>query len=230
MKCAIMQPTFLPWIGYFDLIDQVDTFVFFDDVQLTRRSWQVRNRILSNGNEALISLPIVKSPQSTKIYEAQLLIDDTWINKFINTLNHSYAKAPYKNDILDILSVDTLKKHENLADMNIEIIEQITRLLNLDVTFKRSKDIPSAGFRSDKLHNICQHLRCDTYVSPPGSKEYLEQDGVFDNSNITLKYNEHTPIAYPQTGTKEFIPYMSVIDLIANVGYQNSLDYIRGAR
>ena len=218
----------MPWAGYFNLMDQVDVFVFFDDVQLARRSWQVRNRILVNGAESLITVPLSKSSQSTKIYEAQLSSDTSWVNKFIVKLNHSYAKAPYKDAILDILSSAAFTQHSHLADMNIHFIKQLARLIGLNVLTERSKDLISSGVRSHKLHSICQHLKCDTYVSPQGSQEYLEEDGVFNSGNISLMYNNYQPTSYPQMGTKEFVPYISIIDLIANIGPDHSLDHIRG--
>ena len=228
MKCAIMQPTFIPWTGYFNLMDQVDIFVFFDDVQLIRRSWQVRNRILVNGVDSLITVPLTKSPQSTKIYEARLTPDTSWVDKFIVRLNNSYAKAPYKDSILDILSSAELKQHSHLADMNIHFIKQLAHLIGLNILTKRSKNLISSGVRSHKLYSICQHLKCDTYVSPRGSQDYLEEYGVFNTGDISLIYNNYQPTPYPQIGTKEFVPYMSIIDLIANVGPEHSLDHIRG--
>ena len=228
MKCAIMQPTFLPWEGYFNLMDQVDIFVFFDDVQLARRSWQVRNRILVNGAESLITVPLIKSSQATKIHDAQLLLDTGWVNKFITKFHHSYAKAPYKDSILDILSSEELAQYSHLADMNIHLIKELAHLIGINVLTKRSRDLAASGVRSDKLHNICQNLKCDTYVSPIGSEEYIEEDGVFNKGDISLMYNNYQPTPYPQIGTKAFIPFMSIIDLIANVGPDHSLDHIRG--
>lgn len=226
MKCAIMQPTFLPWVGYFNLMSKVDIFVFFDDVQLQRRSWQMRNRILANGSEVLITVPLQKAPRETFICNSKPSIDSKWIITTLRQIEHAYAKAPYKNVILEFLDKEFAEINPDLASFNIKIILHLADLINLKVKTKRSKDLKSEGHRSDKLYSLCKTLDCDTYISPMGSKDYLEEDGVFEKGDIQLICESHTPIEYKQIGVKEFVPYMSIIDLIANVGPENALEYI----
>ena len=99
-----MQPTFLPWIGYFDLIDKVDKFVFYDDVQLSKQSWQVRNRIKnSSGNPSWLTLPIKKHPLSTKINEVEINEDKRLIKKIIKAFEHNYSKTPFFHEAYDLI-------------------------------------------------------------------------------------------------------------------------------
>ena len=227
MKCAIMQPTFLPWSGYFSLMDQVDVFVFLDDVQLEKRSWQMRNRIIVNGAELLITVPLMRCSQSTKIYEAIIYSDRSWAKKLLVTLQHSYGKTPYKDAIFDVLTLESLTRHSSLADLNIYLIKEICALIGLDVKTERSQNIAATGKRSEKLLNICQNLSCDTYISPEGSRQYLEADNLFNSEGVALKFHTYSQIPYEQIGTRGFVPFMSIIDLIANLGPQNTISYLR---
>ena len=105
-KILITQPTFLPWLGYFDLIDQADVLVFLDDVQLDKRSWQTRNRILSSNGNTMLSIPIKKTAQREKIVIKDAKVENSfnWQKKHLSSIKHSYAKTPFFDHIFPIIN------------------------------------------------------------------------------------------------------------------------------
>ena len=105
---------------------------------------------------------------------------------------------------------------------------KMSQLLEIEVKFHLASKIGIWGQRSERLVDFSRSFHCDTYLSPVGSKDYLEQDGVFYDSDINLKYQNFNPVVYEQKGTKEFIGYLSMIDVVANIGWVKAKDYIKG--
>ncbi len=228
MKCAIMQPTYLPWIGYFNLIASVDIFVLLDDVQFAKRSWQQRNRILLNGTEKYLTVPVLtKGKRDQTIEEVILDNSQDWKKDHINTLNHAYVKHRYGIEMLSIISEALNKPHCSLAETNIEIITSILNQLNISKKILKSSDLPVEGKKSEYLFNICNYVEADIYLSAAGSKEYIQEEGIFDASDILVEYHSFPIKEYPQQGINSFVPYMSIVDLIANIGFKNSNVYIQ---
>ncbi len=227
MICAIMQPTFLPWVGYFSMMCRVDRFVYLDDVQLTRRSWQVRNRILSNGGVVTITVPVRKTSRDVKICDAELALDGRWISATLKKIEMSYARSSFISEVIDILSEELESKHVKLSDLNIGIIERFAKYLRFDVDTVRSSSLNVPGKRSKKLLNICKILGSDAYLAAEGSRQYIEEDGLFLTDPIRLSYYEYKPEPYYQIKTDQFVPYMSIVDLVANVGPKVAFEYIR---
>lgn len=222
-----MQPTFLPWVGYFSMMCRVDSFVYLDDVQLARRSWQVRNRILSNGGVLTITVPVKKTSRDVSICEAELALDRRWIGATLRKIEQSYAKSRYISEIIDILSEEFESKHASLSDLNIGIIERFSKYLQFDVHTVRSSSLDAPGKRSGKLLKICKILGADAYLAAEGSRQYIEEDGVFSTAPIGLSYYEYRPEPYSQIKADQFVPYMSIVDLMANVGPKVAFEYIR---
>ena len=126
MKCAIMQPTYLPWAGYFNLISQVDTFVFLDDAQFQKNSWHNRNRILLNHSSHWITVPVRRVALNQKIHETKI-DSSAWRTKHQRLLQQTYAKHPFIDDILEICEALGKAKIDNLAILNISLIQFILR-------------------------------------------------------------------------------------------------------
>lgn len=221
MKCAIMQPTYIPWIGYFHMIAQVDTFVFLDDVQFSKRSWQQRNKIAYEGNEKWVTIPtITKGLRHQQIMEVS--IDNTlyWENQHRQLIKHAYSQKPFYNDLEKILELYN-QEYKLLSDFIISLIKFIAKELDITTNFMKSSDIPVLGIKSNYLFNLCEHLGASSYLSASGSKEYIEAEGVFEKSNIAVNYHQSDPYRYPQHKEESFIPYLSIIDYIANRGFEN---------
>lgn len=227
MKCAIMQPTYLPWSGYFNLISKVDRFVFLDDVQFEKRSWQIRNRILVQGQECLISVPVRKSSRETPIREILISNESDWRRKHWMTLCAAYVKASYGEEVLSLLEpFFTGRPPELLADFNQAIIQRIAGALSLSATFARASDLHCGGARSGHLIQICRKLECADYLSPRGSAAYLEEDNFVELSGLQLTLQEFEPAPYSQFRSENFVSHLSIVDVIANIGIEATKAYI----
>ncbi|OAM53145.1 hypothetical protein A7981_06960 [Methylovorus sp. MM2] len=228
---AIMQPTFLPWIGYFDLIDQVDYFVYLDTVEFSKQSWQQRNRVKSSQGPVWISLPVTYSKTlKTTIKDAEVGNLGVF-HKSINTIKHSYAKARFANEhlqwIIDWLA--RIQQGESLADINIDFIEKICQKLLIDTPRVRGHDVPHNPTRHGRLIDICKHFNVDRYISPMGAYSYLTEDAsYFEEAGIEIVFHTYNHPVYRQLHG-DFTSYLSMMDLLLNEG-DDSLDIIRTGR
>ncbi len=218
--CAIMQPTYLPWIGYFALMDLADVFVFLDDVQLSKQSWQTRNRIKGeSGKELMLSVPVRHAgAQAIKDVE----IDGThWTAKHLRSFAQNYRKAPHFAEAQALYEPVLRSEPAKLCDLNIALISGIADRLGITGKRIRSSDIAEkSADRRDRLVDICKQFGADTYLSPAGAAGYLtEEDGEaqFAAHGMTLLYQRYEHPAYPQINGA-FLSHMGVLDLIANVG------------
>lgn len=226
-SCAIMQPTYLPWSGYFNLASRVDTFVFLDDVQFERQSWQSRNKILANGMVNLLSVPILRDCLQTQLCNVKIAQINNWQIKHLRSIQNSYPLLWRDNYLRESFENIIIKKYNTLADFNIATISLFFDWLDLTCKTVRSSDLQCKGFRSDHLIEICRKIGADSYISPIGSRDYLEKDNFEKKSNIALIFNEFIPKPYTQSKCTEFISHLSVIDLIGHCGLEFAKEYIR---
>ncbi|MCX6677062.1 MAG: WbqC family protein [Methanothrix sp.] len=216
IKAAIIQSNYLPWKGYFDIIHDVDVFIFLDDVQYTKRDWRNRNKIKTPGGLKWISVPVMGSIDQM-IYETKIDYSSDWMTQHKKMIHHSYAASKYydqyADDILDIFA----PRYENISELNISAIKKISALLGLDKEFINSKDLATTGRKDDKLIEICQEIGADCYLSGPAAKDYIVPE-KFQKMKIDLEYKDYS--GYPEYaqlwGT--FDHYVSIIDLIFNCG------------
>lgn len=218
--CAIMQPTYLPWIGYFALMDLADVFVFLDDVQLSKQSWQTRNRIKGeSGKELLLSVP-VRHAGNQPIKDVE--IDGAhWVAKHLRSFEQNYRKAPHFAEAMILYEPILRSEPAKLCDLNIALISGIADRLGITGKHIRSSQIAEkSADRRDRLVDICKQFGADTYLSPAGAAGYLtEEDGEaqFAAHGMTLLYQRYEHPTYPQINGA-FLSHMGVLDLIANVG------------
>lgn len=224
--CVVMQPTFLPWAGYFNLISMADVFVLLDDVQFEKQSWQHRNRVLVNGMPHWITVPVHRKQLTQKINTVKINNSSSWREKQVRLLEQNYSKHPEFDVLKEVLSAIADTSIEFIAELNIKIIKIICSIIGLGSTFYRSSELNINGQRSKRLISICDRFGCDVYLSPFGSKEYLRQDGAFEKSHINLFFQDYTPQNYTQKGSDEFIGYLSLFDVIANIGSDETKEYV----
>ncbi len=230
MKCAIMQPNYMPWSGYFNLILESDVFVFYDDVQFEKGSWQNRNRILLNGKAHWITVPAHRNELKQLIKDIRIEDGTHWREKQVRVLEQTYSKHPHSKgltEILDILSNITLT---HLVDFDIKIIQAISKQLGIKPNFIRSSSLNIKGNRSERLIRICEHFHCDLYISPIGSKGYLEKDGNFESSTIKHTFQTFNPGPYPQYHNSDFVNQLSILDVVANLGWAQTFEYIKSGK
>jgi len=224
---SIMQPTFLPWLGYFNLISRSNVFVFLDNVQFETRSWQQRNRILVNGESVWITVPVSK-PQGSSTLIKDILINFEHFNpkKLSETLKRAYSKR----EGFDALIEEVIPLIEStgpfLAEFNEALIVGISKLLNLEVTFYKASELKTFGSKSELLESILLNFENARYLSPKGSEVYLNKfNGEFP-SGIPIEYQDfHHP--YYDQKRKEFVPFMSIVDAIGNVGISRTSELVR---
>ena len=228
MKCCIMQPTYLPWSGYFNLIASVDTFVFLDSVQFERQSWQSRNRILLHSIVHLLVVPVERTSLNTRICDVVTSERrGNWRVAHFKTLNSAYGKTPYGRELLDLLEPFYIQPAPvKLADFNISLTTSLARALGLSAGFVRASSVEQQDERTQRLIAICNSLSADTYLSPLGSRSYLEDDGFTGAGDVELEFQSYSPKCYRQYKTEDFFSHLSIIDVIANIGLENTRAYI----
>lgn len=227
MKIAIMQPTYLPWIGYFDLIDQCDTFVFLDNVQFEKQSWQQRNRIKTSQGWQWLSVPIIhKFPQ--QINEVEINGTSNWQEKHWKSIAQSYGKVAWWDSYRGFVEGIYRTEWRYLADLNIFIITEVCKHLSIGTSFVKAGDLEVKGGKVERLIGICHVLKADVYLSPPGSSDYIEQDNRFGDEGVLLAYHHYEHPTHKQL-YGDFVSHLSIIDLLLNEGPQ-TLDIIRSGR
>jgi len=226
MDLAIMQPTYLPWIGYFDLINLSDNFVFLDNVKFEKSSWQTRNKIPINNELSYLTVPVSGS-RNQIIFEVLINEESNWRKKHIKTLNTVYKNYPFGEWMLDIILpiIDDLSITK-LSLLNINLIKSISREIEINSNFHLGSQIPTAEKKSLRLVEICKTFKAKKYYSPIGAKDYIEKENALRENNIEVVYQNLKLDEYPQIHVKNFVPKLSIIDLMANVGPENSKKYI----
>lgn len=226
---VIMQPTYLPWPGYFDLMDQSDIFVFLDSVQFDKRSWQQRNRIKCSTGEQMLTVPVFSKGQFYQnICEVRIDHSSNFIESHIKAIQINYARSRYFSRYFNEIAGILRKKHILLCDLNIEIILWIKEVFGLRAKILRSSSLNIQGNKVALLADICKSLGVSHYLSPRGSLDYISQNNFFDEYGIQLSYQNYEPAFYHQL-FGEFIPYLSTLDMLLNEGEQ-SLAIIRAGR
>ena len=220
MRGAIMQPTFIPWVGFFDLIDQVDEFVFLDMVQFQKQSWQQRNRIIAPSGLEWLTVPVFIKGRFGQIISDVEIKKSDFPTKQLRTIHQHYSRAPYFNQYWDELQDIFLRGQEFgfLGSLNIKLIQWLSGIFGLSANFKIASEMDVANGRSLRLIDIITQLNCSEYVSPLGSAEYLKNDILlFEEAGINLVFQNYEPVAYCQQYC-EFTPFASALDLLFNKG------------
>ncbi|WP_310541074.1 WbqC family protein [Phenylobacterium sp.] len=226
---AIMQPTYLPYLGYLHLIAAADVFVFLDDVQFARRSWQQRNRIWGAGGEVMLSVPVQKADRDTPIDQIEIADTEPWRERHLGSIRHTYAKRPFFADGMAFLDDHLRAPTRTLADLNIALIAAAARKLEMTPELVRASTLDAPGERSDHLLAICRAVGATDYLSPTGSQDYMADDGVFAAAGFPVRFQGFVEIAYPQ-GHGPFAPYMAFIDAVMNLGWTGTRDLIEAMR
>ena len=222
-----MQPTFLPWLGYFELLESVDTFVFLDNVQFEARSWQQRNRIIIDNKVSWLTIPVsLPFGRLTRIDQALINAEHFSGSKICKTLTQAYRDKKGFDFITNNIFKILLDPPKHISNFNVKLIHEIAKALNINTPLKLASEMSVNGNKSDLLLDICKNLCATTYVSPAGSAVYLDGYSGFSDSGINLEYQTFVHPSYSQ-GKIEFVSHLSVIDVICNVGVKTSEEMIK---
>lgn len=217
MNVVILQPSYIPWRGYFDQIRRADLFIFYDDVQYDKRGWRNRNQIKTSRGKQWLTIPVFAHGSQTDnilINQIKIVWDTTWNFDHLKSLRHSYAKAPHFDRYLPLLNKFFQRRDEFLADFTIDFTISLARELGIEHTrFMRSSEIPGIdGQKTDRLIRILQQVGAKHYISGPSARDYIEA-GKFDAAGITLEYMEYNYPDYSQL-YPPFDPFVSILDFM----------------
>jgi hypothetical protein len=219
LKVAINQPTYLPWIGYFDLIDQVDLFVVLDNVQFAKQSWQQRNRIRAGDGLLWLTVPVHFRGRFGQLIRDVEIRDPKFSDDHIRAIEIAYRRSPYFDKYFPGLKGRLEDPDKGLLlNLNLNLIAWALEILGIATPFVKASSLNVSGKRTELLANICERVGANQYVSPLGSAEYLlaEQD-VLRRRGVGIFFQNYAHPEYRQVFTP-FEPYASIIDLIFNCG------------
>lgn len=231
MRVAISQPTYLPWLGYFDLIDQCDQFVFLDSVQFEKRSWQQRNRVKGPNGLILLSVPVkVRGRFEQAIADVEVADVAEW-QKHKRSMEMNYRRARFFDAYWDDFcrTLESSWMTGNLADLNTSMIRWCMRQMGIEKPLWRSSTMDCRGKKGALLAEICERLQANDYISVPGAAGYLlEEEHEFAQRNVEIQFQQFEHPEYEQQ-FMPFAPYASTVDLIFNLG-NKAVDVLRSGR
>lgn len=220
MKIAIVQPGYLPWLGFFDLINKSDKFIILDDVQYTVRDWRARNRIKTPQGVMWLTVPIQASNARNKLISG-IMIDNsqTWQKYHLQNFASFYKKAPFYSEIIDLIHTVHSKRYRYLIEADMEFIISACAYMNIGTPVILSSDMGSSGTKDEKLLSLCKIAGATEYISGNAAKTYLREP-IFLDEGIGVRWHDYPHPYYNQLWTKEhgFISHLSVVDLLFNHG------------
>lgn len=223
---AIVQSCYIPWKGYFDLIAAADEFILYDDMQYTRRDWRNRNLIKTAQGLSWLTIPVkVKGKYFQSIRETELDGQD-WKKNHWKTLHQNYRRAPYFDQISEVLAPLYLdKQFTHLSELNRALIEVICPLLGISTRIKWSWDYSLVDGKTERLLDLCQQTNGTEYISGPAARDYLDKS-LFEEAGVALRFIDYDNYpTYPQLWG-EFQHGVTILDLLFNCG-PNAPSYMK---
>ncbi|QBF24582.1 hypothetical protein EXN22_02365 [Pseudomonas tructae] len=213
MKLSIMQPYFLPYIGYFQLIAAADVFVVYDNIKYTKKGWINRNRLLQNGSDAMFSLALKKDSDSLDVVQRELSAEFDR-SKLLNQFKGAYSQAPYFAQVWPLLQRIVSSEEHNLFRYIYNAIVEICAYLQLNTQIRVSSqiDIDHQLKGQDKVLALCKALGAETYINAIGGTELYDRE-VFRAQGTELRFIRSHSLDYPQFGAP-FVPWLSMVDVM----------------
>ncbi|MDG6997014.1 MAG: WbqC family protein [Nitrososphaerota archaeon] len=227
MKAVIHQPMYFPYPGFFQKLSMSDVFVIMDDVQYDKR-FTNRNFILDPNGPTRLTVPINKRQKFSPNMVVEINNTMPWAQYHWTKIHMCYANAKFFKLYSDYFESLYKKKWDLLFDLDFETVKKVMEWLNIKIPIIRESELKIGGEGTQRLINVCKAIGADTYISGRGGKNYMDER-LFESNNIKLEYQNYTAIPYRQRFTKTFIPDLSIIDLIANLGPQ-SMDVISASQ
>jgi len=228
-KVAIIQPNYIPWKGYFDIINSVDIFILYDDVQYTIRDWRNRNKIKTNKGSEWLTIPVrLEKSHFHYLIKDVKIVDKDWGKKHWNKIKQYYSKANYFKEYKDLFEELYLNsKEEYLWEIDVKFISVINNILGIKTKIILSSElnIPKSLKKTERLLEILKKINGNIYLSGPSSKNYLDEN-LLNENGIAVEWMDYS--GYPEY-TQLFPPFIhevSIIDLIYNEG-KNAPNYMK---
>lgn len=219
-----MQPGYLPWLGFFELMARVDTFVIYDNVNYDKESWRNRNRIRTPEEYTWLTVPVItKGRNGQKIIHLEIDNKQNWRKKHLKSLSQYYSKTPYFKKYIPFFEDLYRREWNMLMDLDMEIINFFKNLFQIEATLIYSSQLKSSGQKTERLVSICKELQASTYISANGAKPYLEVN-QFDAAGIKVEWQDYEHPKYPQA-FEGFVSHLAIVDILFNCG-EHSFDII----
>ncbi|HEX5717309.1 MAG TPA: WbqC family protein [Thermoanaerobaculia bacterium] len=226
---VIEQPNYIPWIGYFDLMAQCDVWIWYDDVQYTKRDWRNRNRIAGDGGPLWLTIPVkTKGRFHQKIGEVEIDYARPWVRKHLAAFRDCYRRAPGFGDLLGIYGGALEREPRFLADLTIGLNETLAGCLGLAPRFARSSSFGGSEERADRqqrLLDLCARSAATAYLSGPAARAYIDPES-FHRAGVALRYMVYNYPPYARGG-HPFVPHLSILDALAWLGPAETAALIR---
>ena len=225
-RIAILQSNYIPWRGYFDLINHVDEFIIYDDMQYTKRDWRNRNKIKTANGLKWLSIPVfVKGKFNQKIKDTQI-VDSSWQTNHLKSIQLNYSKSKYFDLIMALIEpLYNKKNYTNLSDCNYTFIKSINKFLNINTKISYSSDFFLEDEKNKRLVSLVLQTEGNVYVSGPSAKDYIDLD-LFNKNNILIEwYNYDNYKNYTQSWGS-FENNVTIIDLLMNEG-PNAINFLK---
>jgi hypothetical protein len=225
MKLGIMQPYFLPYIGYFQLINAVDVFVIYDNIEYTKKGWINRNRFLRNGQDVLFTIPLRKDSDFLNIKDRYLATNFDR-QKLIAQLRSAYIRSPEYKNVMPLIENCILYANENLFEYIFYSVKSVCTYLNIETKFYISSqiDINHELKGQEKVIELCKKNHASVYINAIGGQELYFKE-IFKNNQIELKFIKSNMIEYPQL-KNTFVPWLSIIDVMMFNSKEKINDYL----
>ena len=226
LTLVVLQPSYLPWLGYFDQLRRSDVFVFYDTAAYDKNGWRNRNRIKSATGQPLWLTVPVKTRLGRPILDVEIDSRSAWRRKHIQTIAQHYRDAPYTRTYLPELQELLGRPWRTISELAVETTFLLCRWLNLEGRFMRASDLTLKGDRSERLLNLCREFGATHYLSGDSANAYLDVD-LFRSHGVEVIWQNYVHPVYPQQHGP-FVGYLSALDLLLNCGDASS-EILRGA-
>jgi len=224
LKVGIIQSNYVPWRGYFDIIDEVDLFIFHDDLQYTKGDWRNRNKIKTPKGLVWLTVPVKYEQTSQRICDTRIDYSQKWREGHLRRFRANYGKTPFFAETMSLWEEGLSCGDLNISQLNIRLIKLISAYFGITTPLAISSEYAVSGTKTDRLIKLLKKVGATTYLSGPSAKAYLNEN-MFSDHGIGLEYKNYDYIAYPQPWG-EFSGTVSVMDLIANTGHK-ARDYLK---
>ena len=215
LSCAICQPHYLPWLGYFEMIERVDIFVFLDDVQFMHGGWQNRDKIKTRDGVRWLTVPIAKKNKFGQLICETMINESTdWRNKHIKTIEGNYKKSPNFERVFEKLRDIYAKKQTLLIELNMDLLQCFAEEFGITTPFVFASEYQIKSNSTQRLIELIKAVNGTTYLSGTGARDYMDNE-LFRKSGIELIFQEYTPPVYPQLHG-DFVAGLSCLDFAMN--------------
>lgn len=217
MKAAILQSNYIPWKGYFDLMNSAGIFIIYDEVQYTKNDWRNRNRIKTANGIIWLTIPVRQTKLAQRIIDTEVVNHD-WRKKHWNSILLSYSKAPFFKQYSNMFQELYLNSKEtNLSRINYQFLITINKILNIQTKIMWSQDLQLINGKTERLVDLCEKVGATEYISGPAAKDYLDV-GQFVSKGIKVSWMNYADYPEYRQLNPPFEHYVSILDLIFNEG------------